>query len=159
MDPMRASVRWLLAAACAGPFLAVALARSDEGQDRGTTDAWGRVPASAPPFPDSPAGRRLCGWLAAFNSQDREMIRRFNLGAFDDADSGPSMDDGSTGLDWRVAELFGVLDVVRVEGLSDHEAVAEAKARSGGWVRVELEVGPDEPYRITRVRFGPRSGQ
>jgi CubicO group peptidase (beta-lactamase class C family) len=152
---MRAATTWLLAAACAGAVQAGASARAADGPGRETSGA--ASPGAR--LPDTPAGRQLAAWLAAFNSNDRETIRKFNL----DHLAAPNLEqlkrEGRTDLYWRVAEMSGGLEIARVQNFSARDLVAEARMkRAGGWVRIELAVEASEPHKISRMRLGQIPG-
>ena len=152
---MRSAEAWLLVAWCAFLSPVEPAGAADDGAGRRPPGAAG----SGAKLPETPAGRRLGGWLAAFNSTDRESIRRFNLDSLAAANLDQLKREGRTDIYWRVAEMSGGLEVARVESFSDVEVVAEAKMRrGGGWARIELAVEPGRPHKITRLRLGPIPG-
>lgn len=112
--------------------------------------------AAEPKLPDTPAGRQLAAWLRVFHTGDAAALRRFMSEQF-----GPSAiqqvppDERAA----RGAALFrdtrGFLNR-RVERSSDTEIALLAETRlTEEWFRVELQVEPAAPHRITSFAVRP----
>src|SRR5581483_215842 len=106
------------------------------------------LPAAAQSqLPDTPAARQLSGWLAAFNSGDREVILKFLQGNYPQ----------------RVAQIDQMMRFQSQVGGFDFKKVEEStptrltgivkEHNSDAFARFEINVDPAEPHRITSLNF------
>lgn len=103
--------------------------------------------ASVPPIPDTPAGRALRAWLAAFNSGDSARIKAFD----DDHASWLSL-DRATGLRERTGG-YEVLTVDKSDQLWIAFSAREKETATP--ITGMLVVKPDDPDAISQLRFSP----
>ena len=121
---------------------------------------------------DTPAGRRLREWLAAFNSGDLEATSAFQRDSVDLEP--PSLPDGSRPPDWPPPDLARTLAIQDVlmqrqtggfdlravsdERSTEHEIVATLQARlTEVWHEVTLRVHPEPPNRVAWIGLRPAS--
>ncbi len=113
-----------------------------------------QTPSPAPAefkFPDTPAGRQLQAWLAAFDSGDRATLQAFaakNMAA----NTPPDFADQTL----QVRNEVGGFNFQKIEESSEVRLVALARTRtSGEGVRVIIEVEATEPHRIASIQLQP----
>ena len=106
--------------------------------------AHAQTPASEPAIPDTPAGRQLANWLAAFASDDPEALATFQEEQF------PTLHAPPGGLA-RLREMSGGFELVSIDDASATEITAtlRPRARQGAFNRLTLTVEPEPPGRIT----------
>jgi CubicO group peptidase (beta-lactamase class C family) len=105
---------------------------------------------------DTPAMRELHAWLDAVNSGKADLVRDFVANHFS------SKAQKQVPAANRVARLLeshrthGALTLDRIEQSTDREATALLRCGlTEGWVRITVEVDPDAPQRIERIRIQP----
>jgi CubicO group peptidase (beta-lactamase class C family) len=120
--------------------------------------------------PDTPAGRRLLEWLAAFNSGDFETASAFQRDSVDLEP--PTLPDGSHPPNWPPPDLARTLAIQDVlmqpqtggfdlhavsdQRSSDDEIVAVLQARlTEVWDEVTLRVRPEPPNRVAWIGLRP----
>ncbi|HZB95806.1 MAG TPA: hypothetical protein VE268_07590, partial [Herpetosiphonaceae bacterium] len=120
--------------------------------------------------PDTPAGRRLLEWLAAFNSGDFETASAFQRDSVDLEP--PTLPDGSRPPDWPPPDLARTLAIQDVlmrhqtggfdlhavfdERSSEYEIAAVLQARlTEVWDEVTLRVRPEPPNRVAWIGLRP----
>jgi CubicO group peptidase (beta-lactamase class C family) len=104
----------------------------------------------APGLPETPAGKRLAGWLAAYNTNKADVIRRFVEEQYVKSDK--SATDRRLEVFSRVFEDNGRLEVVRVEKSTDSQVVVLTRSpRTESWVRLDCTVAAEAPRAIARV--------
>ena len=104
----------------------------------------GKAPAEAS-LPDTPAGRTLGKFLAAFNTGDEKVMKQFHR------EQGGN--EGNSEKDMGFFKESGGLKVVRVERTSDFEIEVIASAVNGdGWFKFGIQVAREAPHAIISVR-------
>ena len=95
-------------------------------------------------IPDTPAGKRLAGWLEAFNSGDSEALRKFREEGF----ANPPRRTAEEELEFRERtggfELRGI-----VISTSTHIAAQLKEKNSEQRAEIQIDVEPEQPHRIT----------
>lgn len=112
--------------------------------------------AQTPKIPDTPAGKRLAGWLTTINSGKPENVRKFVEVNYD----ANALKEIS--LHERAARHLDILDQTRglelrrVEKVTETEAVVLLQTKlSEEWRQVALQVAEREPHGILGLRFAP----
>jgi len=115
--------------------------------------------ASEPPAEmQQPSEQRMHEWVAAFNTGDRETVRRFVAETFDLPAGAPAPDPM---IDYflKTAKGTGALEVMRIVSASPAEVTALCRGRvSGFWARLKVSLAaappdyqPTAPYKIAGV--------
>src|SRR5688572_30674982 len=96
--------------------------------------------------PTTPAGRQFSAWLEAFNSGDRERIRRFLETNYPSVtvDAQLNFRDRTGGFDFRKLE----------EGTTTTLTGLVQERNSDQFARFNLVVDATDPYKITRLALG-----
>lgn len=110
--------------------------------------------APAAPLPNTPAGRQLGAWLAAFNSRERTQLLAYHEQHFPYAAA--DRDIASIEREHGLSQGTGGFDVVRVEEAESERLVVLLKERnSPQHARVRLRVTPEPPHRVSKFHIGP----
>jgi D-alanyl-D-alanine carboxypeptidase len=106
------------------------------------------LPASAQSqLPDTPAAKQFSGWLAAFNSGDREVMLKFLQGNYPQRVA-------QTDQMMRFQGQAGGFDLKKVEESTPTRLTGIVKEHnSDNFARFEINVDPAEPHRITLPNF------
>jgi len=145
------SGRAVLSAAIAASLLVLS-ARGVHAQSAATTPRPATTAVVA--IPDSPAGERFRGWLAAFNAGSRDTLREFlkQHQAPPPTDTLPvdRITDRQLGL-YRQSHGFVVR---RVEASTPERITVTTQAKSSGaWMTVGMTVTPDSAHRVLGMGF------
>jgi len=93
----------------------------------------------------TPAGRQLAGWLAAYDGTDWQVYLTFLKTNF-------SIQPGGAFQDAAFRDRTGGYDLRKIESETPTEATALLQERAGdGFTRAVLEVEPEEPHRILKL--------
>jgi CubicO group peptidase (beta-lactamase class C family) len=107
-------------------------------------------------LPDTPAGRQLSAWLRAFHTGEADALRRFMTEQFaaSAAQQGPPEERAIRGAAlYRDTRGFAIR---RVERSSDTEIALLVETKlTEEWFRLELQVEPAAPHRITNFSVRP----
>ena len=100
--------------------------------------------------PDTPAGRTLAGFLAAFNTGEADTLRRFHK---EHGDGEQLVQE-----DLNFYNQSGGLKLVRVIQSSDYtiEVLVQSN-KNERWLRLSMEVEKHTPYAIADIRVQPSS--
>ncbi len=102
-------------------------------------------------FPDTPAGRQLQAWLAAFDSGDRATLQAFTAKSMA-ANTPPDFADQTL----QIRNEVGGFDFQKIVESTDVRLEALARARtSGEVVRVIIDVEASEPHLISSILLQP----
>ncbi len=115
------------------------------------------VTASAPPqtaaanevkLPDTPAGKQLAKFLAAFNSGNVETMKQFHK------DTGGDPENAQQDLGFY--QRSGGLQVHSIVKSAEHEITVLARMKNGGsWVNFGIGVEANAPYPVSDIRVQP----
>jgi D-alanyl-D-alanine carboxypeptidase len=105
-------------------------------------------------LPNTPAGHRLAGWLAAFNSGQVDVMRRY-LEESTSADARDRLLEASPGLmDFRART--GGFDFRKSDTSTATELSAFVQERARDrFARIVVKVAPDAPHRIVAMSIAP----
>lgn len=105
-------------------------------------------------LPDSPAGRALGEWLAAYDSGDRAAMLAFAASHYAPADLARRPAEMiATRERWRFVNL-GAIEVVHVDTASDTLVAATIRLRrTGSWGHLDARVEPAPPHRVRAIDF------
>ena len=140
------------ATAAAVAVMLPALAASAAAQSPGATVR--AAPVTTSEIPDTPAGRRLRAWLAAFNSGSRDSLR-----ARIEAQSAPPPRDTvpADAITQRQLGLYRAtqgLVVRRIEASAPERITVNAQARStGSWTTIGMTVTADSTHAVLGMGF------
>ena len=99
--------------------------------------------------PDTPAGRQLTAWLAAFNNPDGQALRHFL-----EVNAPDRLPQIERAFDLRART--GGFEFKKVdESAPTRLAVLAQERASDQLVRIAIEVDPAEPHRITSISLSP----
>jgi len=99
-------------------------------------------------LPDTPAGRTLAAFLAAFNTGKVETMRRFH--------TEHEGDPGNADEDMNFYNRCGGLNLRRVMASHDFDIEVLTQAKSDGrWLRFKIAVGTMSPYSINDISVQP----
>ncbi len=108
--------------------------------------------AAAPALPDSPAGRCVAAYIAAFNSADPQRLR-----AFFAEYTAPAMLE-VTSVEQRVERTRGLqqelqgLELRRVVEAGEGAVTVLLKSRAGEWVEFAFQFEPASPHKLVGIR-------
>ncbi len=112
------------------------------------------VPARGAEIPDTPAGRRLRAWLAAFNSGSRDSLRR-RIGeqsAPPPRDTVPA--DAITQRQFGLYHATQGFTVRRIEASTPERITVTAQAKStGSWTMIGMTVTADSTHAVLGMGF------
>ncbi|HXN77082.1 MAG TPA: hypothetical protein VN876_10620, partial [Gemmatimonadaceae bacterium] len=109
----------------------------------GSTPAWGQATGQATQLPNTPAGQQLSQWLAAFNTGDKETMRKYLEANFPGRLN--KLDE-----DLRFREGTGGFDLKKVEDSKPLRLISIVKEKnSDQFARATLEVEDAPPHRVT----------
>ena len=129
----------LMVAAAAASTFPVAAGGSERAGGTTNTDMPG-----AEQIPDTPVGRRLAQWLAAFNAADVAALRAFHADA-----SPPGEGEMRTAFDLLIRRETGGVDLHRVLAASNFEITVLAYARlTEAWLEGRMTVAPEPPHHV-----------
>lgn len=99
-------------------------------------------------LPDTPAGKTLAAFLAAFNSGSIDTMRRFH--------SERGSDTGNADQDLEFYNQSGGLTLHSVKLSSDYEIEALVYSKKEArWLNFRMQVGSAAPYPVTDIRVHP----
>lgn len=102
-------------------------------------------------WPDTPAGQRLAGWIAAFNAPGADTLRRFLADHAPGAAADQAMLQGGPGMAGFRAQTGG-FELRKVESSTPTRLVALLQERASDQVgRFTIEVAPTPPHHIIRL--------
>ncbi|MGA9771155.1 MAG: serine hydrolase domain-containing protein [Blastocatellia bacterium] len=102
-------------------------------------------------LPDTPVGRTLAAFLAAFNSGNPDTLRRFH------AERGGNEENAEQ--DMNFYKQTGGLKLNRVAQSSDYEIEVLVQTKNDDrWFLFSIQVGPNAPYPIDEIKVKPASG-
>jgi D-alanyl-D-alanine carboxypeptidase len=101
------------------------------------------------PHPETPAGRQLAGWLAAFDGTNWDAYREFLSKNF-------ASQPKRALLDPAFRDHTGGFDLKKIEEETPTKVTALLQERaSDGFARIELEIEAAEPHRIVNTDMHP----
>ena len=101
--------------------------------------------AAQGPAKQTPAGRQLAGWLAAYDGTDWQVYLTFLKTNF-------AIQPGGAFQDAAFRDRTGGYDLRKIESETPTEVTALLQERAGdGFTRAVLEVEPEEPHRILKL--------
>src|SRR6478752_6415935 len=109
----------------------------------GSSPSFGQAAGQLPQFPDTPAGNQLRQLLAAFNTGDKDTMRKYLEVNFPARLT--KLDD-----DLRFREVTGGFDLRKVEDSKPLRLISIVKEKSSDqFARATLEVEDAPPHRVT----------
>jgi hypothetical protein len=113
-------------------------------------------PTSSVTLPDTPAGRRLAAWLAAFNQGDVNAMKRFHSENAAKGVLDRNKPEDIAGMDMEMFGETGGLNLRSVvrSAANEIEILAQSKKNSE-WIRVRIGVEPSPPHAISMMTVEP----
>jgi CubicO group peptidase (beta-lactamase class C family) len=106
-------------------------------------------------IPDTPAGKRLAQFLAAFDAGDRDALVRFHSEGSALGPPAPRPEQFAD-MDLNFRKRTGGMDLKTIETKSAHEIVAVLKQReTDNYVRIRVSVETEPPHRVNDIVIGP----
>src|SRR5687768_16719842 len=97
-------------------------------------------------IPDTPVGLQFSAWLAAFNSGDREQIRRYLEANYPGVTADAQM---------NFYTRTGGFELRKVEEATPTTLIGLVQERSSDqFARFNLAIEPTEPHKVTRLTLG-----
>lgn len=103
---------------------------------------------TAPPLPDTPAGRSFGKFLTALNSGDLATMQRFHRETQGDEENAQQ--------DLEMFQRTGGLKLHSLTHSAEHELTALVQSKQGDrWLNFSINVTPQAPHAITDIRIQP----
>jgi len=116
--------------------------------------------AEVPQLPDTPAGRRMNAYLAAFNSKDPAKLESFLRSAFSPAALAERPVEPRLAFHSQVREEHGGFEVLKVVDSQAAELALEVRGtKSGELLQLAIEVEPKEPFHVLGFRIERGGGE
>lgn len=112
-------------------------------------------PAAGVAPPDTVAGRTFGEWLALYNRGGEREIEEFIGARFAPDFLAQLPVSALVAFHLQSRETTGELAAVEIEPAGEHALDAVADGTAGGAMTISLEVEPEPPHRITRLRLVP----
>jgi len=117
---------------------------------------WSDGQQAAAPFtyPETETGRRVAGYVRAFNDPDEGALRAFLTDNLAPAALSQLSLESRLDVLRRIKGDTGTLEPVRVRAAGAAAAILTARTAKGQWLEMAFSFESDPPHRLLGVRFG-----